>query len=223
MTVRPRPASPGLPTNVETDHPHEGLTPTLFTCHWLLRDRAASTSQYAVQRRPAQTDSRGGAPQRVREGLGDTGGTPGVTGGVGRVVGVGDVDGAGAVAVGVDVGVDRHSGRRRDCGARTSGDGTRQCGARPGGVGTGSAHEGEAATPGRWSGALTCPCRRSPQGYPRRSGPSSRSRRGRTARPRTATSCRSARCRSRGCPRRGARGRPPPRTPCPRRQRPGAR
>ena len=35
-------------------------------------------------------------------GFGDTGGTPGVTGGVGRGVGVGDVEGTGAVAVGDD-------------------------------------------------------------------------------------------------------------------------
>lgn len=42
--------------------------------------------------------------QRLGVGLGDTGGTPGVTGGVGRGVGVGDVEGTGAVAVAVDVG-----------------------------------------------------------------------------------------------------------------------
>ena len=32
MTLHPRPASPGEPTNVETDHPHGVLTHTLFSC-----------------------------------------------------------------------------------------------------------------------------------------------------------------------------------------------
>ena len=32
MTLHPRPASPGKPTNVETDHPHGVLTLTLFSC-----------------------------------------------------------------------------------------------------------------------------------------------------------------------------------------------
>ena len=97
--------------------PLRGLTPTLFSCRGT--GVQPGTSQYAVQRRAAQTDSRqrgvGSAHtgQPVGEDDGeddgdDVGGMPGVTGRVGRTLGVGVgvvVAGRGGlVAVGAGVG-----------------------------------------------------------------------------------------------------------------------
>ncbi len=100
--MRPRPASPGQPTNVETDHPPEGVTPTLFSC----RPAAAcglvrAHCQYAVQRAAALTDSRGYrgvSPAAARSAPAPSGGngapestgvgTVGVALGAGRGVGV---------------------------------------------------------------------------------------------------------------------------------------
>ncbi len=62
MTVRPRPASPDQPTSVETDHPHEGLKPALFTCQSPdLRDRQsrAHPSSMPSNARAPQPDSPG--------------------------------------------------------------------------------------------------------------------------------------------------------------------
>ncbi len=106
--------------------PLRGLTPTLFSCRGTGVE--PGTGQYAVQRRAAQTDSpaaavQGGAleaGQPVGEGDGeDVGGMPGVTGRVGRTVGlgVGVVVGRGVlVAVAAGVGADVGPGGDVACG-----------------------------------------------------------------------------------------------------------
>ena len=58
MTVRPRPASPGQPTNVETDHPPEGAhSHAVQLCRPTAADAPCGHCQYAVQRPAPQTDS----------------------------------------------------------------------------------------------------------------------------------------------------------------------
>ena len=107
--------------------PLRGLTPTLFSCRGTGVE--PGTCQYAVQRRAAQTDSprsgAGGALEVVSRSARatvrvDVGGMPGVTGRVGRTVGlgVGVVVAVGpgvVVAVAAGVGVDVRP-RRWTCG-----------------------------------------------------------------------------------------------------------
>jgi len=115
MTVRPRPASPGLPTNVETDHPPEGA-----------HSHAVQLSRRRCNPAPASMPFNDGPPKRIPRSSGpgcgidagqpvgegdgeDVGGMPGVTGLVGRTVGFGVfvVVGCGVlVAVGAGVGAD---------------------------------------------------------------------------------------------------------------------
>ena len=77
MTVRPRPVPHGLPTNVETDHPLRGLTPTLFSCVAGSRRETVVRMQPVCRPTPAHpTDSawRGHPPARWAAPAGSTAG-----------------------------------------------------------------------------------------------------------------------------------------------------